>query len=64
MIATHNVNVNGTWYKAGEVIPEAKPQKAEAPAVKPAEEAKPVAEEPKEVPKTRTAATRRKVASK
>ncbi len=29
MIATHNIKVNGRWYRAGEVIPETKPVKAE-----------------------------------
>lgn len=64
MIATHNVNVNGTWYKAGDVIPDAKPKKAEAPAQEVPAEVKPVAEETKEAPKARTTPTRRKTTNK
>ena len=69
MIATHNVKVNGRWYSAGEEIPEEKPVKAETKAEEPKAE-QPVAEqetlfsvqdeEPKETPKPKTSASRRK----
>lgn len=63
MIATHNIKVNGKWYKAGEEIPEEKKevlkQKEEAvPEVK--EEPIP-AEEQKEEPKPKTASRRKKI---
>ena len=51
MIATHNIKVNGKWYRAGEMVPDPEPKQAEIPveAVKeePVAEAK-VPEEPKE----------------
>ena len=62
MIATHNIKVNGRWYRAGEEVPEQaetskkeeKPvEKTEAPkAEKPAEK-----EEPKVESKPRSAST-------
>ena len=64
MIATHNINVDGKWYKAGEEYPspedkEQKVEKQETPVNEPAVEAeKPVEEKPaEEKPKT----TRRKL---
>lgn len=45
MIATHNIKVNGRWYSAGDVIPDAAQKQAELPV-------EPVKEEPENAPKT------------
>lgn len=75
MIATHNIKVNGRWYKAGEEYPtpeldelkaEAKKlEELEVPEIElPAEEKKPAAEEPVQVQKPRTSARRKMTTSK
>ena len=66
MIATHNIKVNGTWYKAGEEYEVEQPLAVEEPVkeetvAEPEEPvAAPAAEEPKASPKARAASTRRK----
>ena len=62
MIATHNIKVNGQWYRAGEELPAEEPKKAEKPVEEiPAETAPATeAEKPKEAPKPRATSTRRK----
>lgn len=57
MIATHNIKVNGQWFKAGEEIPEAKQEQIELTEVK---EEKPVKELPRIV-KPGVAAKRKKL---
>ena len=65
MIATHNIKVNGVWYRAGDTLPE---PKAEKPAVEQIEiqdvpdvqKEKPEKEQPKEA-KPQTTARRKKV---
>ena len=67
MIATHNIKVNGRWYKAGEEY-EAEQPRQEEPAAEipvtevPAEE--PAQKEPEPAPKARTSARRKNTTSK
>jgi len=60
MIATHNINVNGKWYRTGEYYSDPAPEQVEMEAV--AEpEPEPEAEKPAESAPKKTA-TRRKTA--
>ena len=63
MIATHNIKVNGQWYKVGEEYEVEELQAVEETVAEqeviPVDE-KPSVEEPKTSPKSKTAGTRRK----
>ena len=57
MKATHNINIDGTWYRAGEELPEAEQVEAELTVTEPEE---PVAEPQEEAKPEKPKTTRRK----